>query len=179
MLAVALAVTMAMLMSLVALLLAVDAGFLAGDDQLLVDSVELGTLLVGQRGEDLLGNLVLSLLVLLGNLAAFVGQLDGVGFLALGILDGDVVVALRLADDVLEHLAVHAQDGGELALSGSTVGIEQRAEQGALTTLVALRAVLVLRQADELAGLLHLDESLGVIVHVVASSLLNKSISAQ
>ena len=42
MLAVAVAVTAAVLVSLVALLLAVDAGFLAGDDQLLVDSVELG-----------------------------------------------------------------------------------------------------------------------------------------
>ena len=112
-------------------------------------------------------------------LTTFVGQLDGIGLLTLGVLDSDVVITLRLADDVLEHLAVHAQDGCELALGGSAIGIEQRAEQGALAALVALRAVLVLRQADELAGLLHLDESLGVIVHVVASSLLNKSISAQ
>ena len=82
MLAVAVAVTAAVLVSLVALLLAVDAGFLAGDDQLLVDSVELSALLVSQRSEDLLGDLVLSLLVLLGNFAAFVGQLDGIGLLS-------------------------------------------------------------------------------------------------
>ena len=50
MLAVAVAVTAAVLVSLVALLLAVDAGFLASDNQLLVDCVELGALLVGQRG---------------------------------------------------------------------------------------------------------------------------------
>jgi hypothetical protein len=170
MLAVAVAVTAAVLVSLVALLLAVDAGFLAGDDQLLVDSVELCTLLVSQRGEDLLGNLVLSLLVLLGNLAAFVGQLDGVGFLALGILDGDVVVALRLADDVLEHLAVHAQADGELALGGGSIGLEERAQQGALAALVALGAVLVLVQADELARLLHLGERLGIVVHALPLS---------
>ena len=128
-------------MGLAALLLAIDAGILARQDQLLGQGIELRELFSAEICEDLVGGLVVGSFVLLGKLAAFVGQLDGVGLLFIGFLDGYVTVALSLADDALQHSAAQSQDARQLAL-GCAVVVKQHAQQGALTALVALWTVL-------------------------------------
>ena len=182
----ALAVTMAMsmtmtmmmavavTMSLVALLLAVDAIFLHTNDQLVAQLFKLRTLFLGQRFQDLFRSLVLGGVMLLGDLLALFGQLNGVGFLLVALLDDDITVALSLAHDVFQSAAINAKHGNELALRGAIV-FEQRAQQRTLAALVALRAVLALSQASKLACLLHLHKGFSGIVHAVSPSNLPTS----
>ena len=158
---------MAMAMAVVsfaALLLAIDALLLNGDDELFGDSIELGNFLVAQTTEDILGGFLVCSDTLLGNLLAFIGQLDGVRTLALGLFDGDVAIALGLLHDSLELAAVDAELLHEIAL-GSAVVLKQELEQCALAALEALRAVLVESEAGQFACLFQLSKRLHCFSH--------------